>query len=52
MTFLKFAMMGAVLLAEDLYQYSEERTLDRIPSFDTDRNQTRETPKESPDYID
>jgi N-acyl homoserine lactone hydrolase len=41
MLFLKFAKTGPVLLAGDLFHYPEERTLNRIPSFDTDRDQTR-----------
>ena len=51
MTFLKFAKMGPVLLAGDLYHYPEERTLDCIPSFDTDRNQTRETRKKVEEFL-
>lgn len=39
--FLKFAKTGPVVLAGDLYHYVEERTLDRIPTFDADREQTR-----------
>jgi N-acyl homoserine lactone hydrolase len=41
MLFLKFAKTGPVLLAGDLFHYPEERTLNRIPSFDTSREQTR-----------
>jgi N-acyl homoserine lactone hydrolase len=51
MLFLKFAKTGPVLLAGDLYHYPEERTLDRIPSFDTDRNQTRETRKKVEEFL-
>src|SRR5262249_32547681 len=51
MLFLKFAKMGPVLLAGDLYHYPEERTLDRIPSFDTDRNQTRDTRKKVEEFL-
>jgi glyoxylase-like metal-dependent hydrolase (beta-lactamase superfamily II) len=43
MLFLRLAKTGPLLLAGDLYHYPEERTLDRIPTFDTDREQTRET---------
>jgi len=39
--FLKFAKAGPVVLAGDLYHYPEEKTLDRIPTFDADREQTR-----------
>ena len=51
MLFLKFAKTGPVLLAGDLYHYPEERTLDRVPSFDTDRNQTRETRKKTEEFL-
>ena len=43
MLFINFAKTGPVLLAGDLYHYPEERTLDRIPSFDTNREQTAES---------
>jgi hypothetical protein len=33
------------VLAGDLYHYPEERTLDRVPSFDTDRDTTRKSRK-------
>ena len=51
MLFLKFAKTGPVLLAGDLYHYPEERTLDRVPSFDTDRNQTRGTRKKTEEFL-
>jgi glyoxylase-like metal-dependent hydrolase (beta-lactamase superfamily II) len=51
MLFLRFAKTGPVLLAGDLYHYPEERTLDRIPTFDTDRNQTRETRKKTEEFL-
>src|SRR5262245_47015598 len=51
MLFLKFAKTGPVLLAGDLYHYPEERTLDRVPSFDSDRNQTRETRKRVEQFL-
>ena len=38
--FLKLAMTGPVLLSGDLYHYPEEITYKRIPSFDTDKEQT------------
>jgi N-acyl homoserine lactone hydrolase len=41
--FLKLARTGAVLLSGDLYHYPEERTLDRVPTFDVDPGQTRRT---------
>ena len=41
--FVKLARTGPVLLSGDLYHYPEERTLDRVPTFDTDPTQTRRT---------
>jgi glyoxylase-like metal-dependent hydrolase (beta-lactamase superfamily II) len=38
--FLKLAQTGPVLLSGDLYHYPEEITYKRIPSFDTDKEQT------------
>jgi N-acyl homoserine lactone hydrolase len=38
--FLKLANTGNVLLSGDLYHYPEEITLKKIPSFDTDKDQT------------
>ena len=41
--FIKLAKTGPVLLSGDLYHYPEERTLDRVPTFDVDPAQTRRT---------
>ena len=41
MLFLKLANTGGVLLAGDLYHYPEERTLNRVPTFDFNQDQTR-----------
>jgi N-acyl homoserine lactone hydrolase len=41
MLFLKLAKTGAVLLAGDLYHYPEERTLNRVPTFDFKQDQAR-----------
>src|SRR5690349_7868480 len=38
--YLKLAKAGNVLLAGDLYHYPEEITLKKIPSFDTNKEQT------------
>jgi glyoxylase-like metal-dependent hydrolase (beta-lactamase superfamily II) len=38
--FLKLAKTGNVLLSGDLYHYPEEITLKKIPSFDSDKEQT------------
>lgn len=51
MLFLKLAQTGPVLLAGDLYHYPEERTLDRVPSFDTDVKQTRESRKKVEEFL-
>lgn len=51
MLFLKFAKTGPVLLAGDLYHYPEERTLNRIPTFDSDREQTRETRRKTEEFL-
>ncbi len=41
--FLKLAKFGPLLLAGDLYHLPEERTLDRVPTFDFDAAMTRAT---------
>ena len=38
--FLKLAKTGPILLSGDLYHYPEEITYNRIPSFDSDKEQT------------
>jgi len=43
MLFLKLAQFGPLLLAGDLYHLPEERTLDRVPTFDFDAAMTRAT---------
>ena len=43
MLFLKLAHFGPLLLAGDLYHFPEEKTLDRVPTFDFDAAMTRET---------
>jgi N-acyl homoserine lactone hydrolase len=37
------AKTGPVVLSGDLYHYPEERTLDRVPTFEVDAQQTRRT---------
>lgn len=51
MLFLRLARTGPLLLAGDLYHYPEERTLDRVPTFDTSREQTRETRKKTEEFL-
>jgi glyoxylase-like metal-dependent hydrolase (beta-lactamase superfamily II) len=41
--FLKLKKTGPVLLSGDLYHYPEERTLHRVPTFETDQQQTAAT---------
>ena len=41
--YLKLAKTGGVILSGDLYHYPEERTLDRVPTFEFDAKKTRET---------
>ena len=43
MLFVKLARFGPVLLEGDLYHLPEERTLDRVPTFDFDAAMTRAT---------
>jgi N-acyl homoserine lactone hydrolase len=43
MLFLRLAKTGPLLLAGDLYHLPEERTLDRVPTFDFDAALTRAT---------
>lgn len=41
--YLKLAKTGGVLLSGDLYHYPEERTLNRVPTFEFNQDQTRAT---------
>ena len=41
MLFLKLAKTGPVLLSGDLYHYPEERTLEKIPTTEFDREKSR-----------
>ena len=41
MLYLKLKQTGPVLLSGDLYHYPEERTLDRVPTFEFDSALTR-----------
>jgi N-acyl homoserine lactone hydrolase len=43
MLFLRLANFGPLLLEGDLYHLPEEKTLDRVPTFDFDAAMTRET---------
>jgi N-acyl homoserine lactone hydrolase len=46
MLFLRLQHFGPLLLEGDLYHLPEERTLDRVPSFDFDGTMTRATRKQ------
>jgi hypothetical protein len=43
MLFLRLKKFGPLLLEGDLYHLPEERTLDRVPTFDFDAAMTRAT---------
>jgi len=51
MLFLKLAKFGPLLLAGDLYHLPEERTLDRVPTFDFDAAMTRATRRNVEDFL-
>ena len=49
--FLKLARFGPLLLAGDLYHLPEERTLDRVPTFDFDAAMTRQTRRKVDEFL-
>ena len=51
MLFLKLAKFGPLLLAGDLYHFPEEKTLDRVPTFDFDAAMTRVTRKKVDEFV-
>lgn len=51
MLFLKLVQFGPLLLAGDLYHLPEERTLDRVPSFDFDAAMTRQTRRKVDEFL-
>ncbi len=51
MLFLKLAKFGPLLLAGDLYHLPEERTLDRVPTFDFDATTTRASRKKADEFV-
>ena len=51
MLFLKLAKFGPLLLAGDLYHLPEERTLDRVPTFDFDAAMTRASRKKVDEFV-
>jgi N-acyl homoserine lactone hydrolase len=52
MLFLKLKKFGPLLLAGDLYHLPEERTLDRVPTFDFDGAMTRATRKKVDQFLE
>jgi len=52
MLFLKLKNFGPLLLAGDLYHVPEERTLDRVPTFDFDPAMTRATRKKVDQFLE
>ena len=51
MLFLRLARFGPLLLAGDLYHLPEERTLDRVPTFDFDAAMTRQTRAKTEEFL-
>jgi N-acyl homoserine lactone hydrolase len=51
MLFLKLKTFGPLLLAGDLYHLPEEKTLDRVPTFDFDGAMTRVTRKNTDKFL-
>jgi glyoxylase-like metal-dependent hydrolase (beta-lactamase superfamily II) len=51
MLFLKLVRFGPLLLAGDLYHLPEERTLDRVPTFDFDAAMTRQTRRNTEELL-
>jgi len=52
MLFLKLAKFGPLLLVGDLYHFPEEKTLDRVPTFDFDAAMTRATRKKVDEFLE
>jgi N-acyl homoserine lactone hydrolase len=51
MLFLKLRNFGPLLLMGDLYHLPEEKTLDRVPTFDFDAAMTRATRKQVDEFV-
>jgi glyoxylase-like metal-dependent hydrolase (beta-lactamase superfamily II) len=51
MLFLRLAHFGPLLLEGDLYHLPEEKTLDRVPTFDFDGAMTRATRKRVDEFV-
>ena len=52
MLFLRLAKFGPLLLAGDLYHLPEERTLDRVPTFDFNADMTRATRRRVEEFLE
>lgn len=52
MLFLRLAHSGPLLLAGDLYHVPEEKTLDRVPTFEFDGAMTRATRKKVEEFVE
>ncbi len=51
MLFLRLEKFGPLLLAGDLYHLPEERTLDRVPTFDYNADMTRATRRKVDEFL-
>ena len=51
MLFLRLTKFGPLLLAGDLYHLPEERTLDRVPTFDFNADMTRATRRRVEEFL-
>ncbi len=51
MLFLKLAKFGPLLLAGDLYHLPEEKTLDRVPTFDFNPDMTRASRRRVDEFV-
>lgn len=51
MLFLRLVRFGPLLLEGDLYHLPQERTLDRVPTFDFDGAMTRQTRKQVEEFL-
>jgi len=49
--YVKLPKTGDVVLAGDLYHYTQERTLDRVPTFEFDAQQTRAARKALDEFL-
>ena len=49
--YVKLAKTGGVVLSGDLYHYPQERTMDRLPTFEFNEEQTRAARKAVDDFL-